>query len=191
MTVAESQPTNSSEALPFITAITLDGPTPMEQLQQGFMQKASTAKTAEDLAAGFASVYDQTTVALPTGVMTQPPPLNVTRKIETLVTRVPKAPFYALISLYCLYIVLGVCLTTIAVAAVVKGKGVIDAQARLSIDAIVAESFESPAWGDDATQIDELYAERRGKPPRRIALSRRDGGGRRYRQTVLREEEES
>ena len=190
MTVTESQPTNASAALPFTAAITLDSSTPMEQLQQGFMQKASTAKTAEDLATGFASVYDQITVALPAGVMTQRPPLNVTRRIETLVTRVPKAPFFALISLYCLYIVLGVCLTIIAVAAVVKGKGVRDAQARLSIDAIVAESFESPAWGDDATKIDELFAERRGKATRRIALSRRDGGGRRYRQIVLREVEE-
>ena len=102
----------------------------------------------------------------------------------------PKGAFFALISLYYLYIVLGVRLTIIAVAAVVKGKGVRDAQARLSIDAIVAESFESPAWGDDATQIDKLYAERRGKVIKRIALSRRDGGGRRYRQIVLREEEE-
>ena len=156
MTVTESQPTNASAALPFIAAITLPGDIPIEQLQQGFMQKASTAKTTEDLVVGFASVYDQMTVALPAGIMTQRPLLNVTRRIETLVTRVPKAPFFALISLYCLYVVLGVCLTLIAVAAIAKGKGVRDAQARLSIDAIVAESFESPAWGDDATQIDEL-----------------------------------
>ena len=190
MTVMDSQPTNASAALPFIAAITLNSSTPTEQLQQGLMRKASTAKTAEDIAAGFASVYDQITVALPAGVLTHRPPLNVTGRIETLVTRVPKAPFFALISLYFLYIVLGVCLTIIAVVAVMKGKGVRDAQARLSIDAIVAESFESPAWGFDATQIDELYAERRGKPPRRIALSRRDGGGRRYRQIVLSEEED-
>ena len=157
------------------------------------MQKVSTAKTAEDIAPGFASVYDQTIVALPAGIMTQRPPMNVTRKIETLVTRVPKAPFFALkslYSLYCLYVILGVCLTIIAVAAVVNDKGVRDAQARLSINAVVAESFESPAWGDDATQTDELFAERRGKAPRRIALSRRDGGGRRYKQIVLREVEE-
>ena len=190
MTVMDSQPTNASAALPFIAVITFNGSTPMEQLQRGFMQKASTAKTAEDLAASFASVYDQITVALPAGVMTQRPPLNVTRRIEKLVTRVSKAPFFALKSLYCLYIVLGVHLTIIAVAAVVKGKGVRDAQARLSIEAIVAESFESPAWGDDATQIDELYVERRGKATKKIALSRRDGGGRRYRQIVLREAKE-
>ena len=190
MTVMDSQPTNASAALPFIAAITFNGSTPMEQLQQGFMQKLSTAKTAEDIAAGFASVYDQTIVALPAGVMTQRPPLNMTRRIETLVTRVPKAPFFALNSLYCLYVILGVCLTIIAVAAVMNDKGVRDAQARLSIDAIVAESFESPAWGDDATQTDELFAERRGQAPRRIGLSRRDGGGRRYKQIVLREVEE-
>ena len=191
MTVTESKLTNASGALPFIAAITLNGGfAPLDQLQQGFMQSVSTAKTAEDLAAGFASVYDQTTVALPAELLTQRPLLNVTQRIETLVTRVPKAPFFALISLYCLYIILGVCLTIIAVAAVVKGNGVRDAQARLSIDAIVAESFESPAWGDDATQIDELYAERGGKATRRIALSKRDGGGRRYRQIVLRETEE-
>lgn len=72
-----------------------------------------------------------------------------------------------------------------ALIAVRRGRSVRDAQARLSTLAVVAESFESPAWGDDARDVDMLFAERRGESTRRIALVRRAGGkGRRYKQIV-------
>ena len=47
--------------------------------------------------------------------------------------------------------------------------------ARLSVGAVVAESFESPVLGEDARDVAELFAERRGlgKSARRIALGKR------------------
>ena len=64
--------------------------------------------------------------------------------------------------------------------AVASGRGVRDAQVRLSLAAIVAERFENPALGDDAREVDELYAERRGLATKKVTMKRRDGGARRY-----------
>jgi len=53
------------------------------------------------------------------------------------------------------------------------------------VGALVAEAFESPALGDDATKVELLYAERRGTPTRRVALGRNVQGGRCYKPIVL------
>lgn len=52
---------------------------------------------------------------------------------------------------------------------------------RIILSVIVSES---PALEDDATEMDELFAERRGLATRRVALSKREGAGRRYRLVV-------
>ena len=89
-------------------------------------------------------------------------------------------PFVALVLVDLLYAALGIGLTITALLAVMKGKAVRDAQARLSV------AFGSPAFGDDATKVELLYAERRGTPTRRVALGRNVHGGRCYKPIVLR-----
>ena len=169
-----------TSALPFVAAIS--GSFGIEQLHRGIQAAASSAHTPSDLAASFASAYDQTVMALPAGILLSQPPRNVTKRETTLVTRVPKAPFLALIILDLLYAVIGIVLTIIALLVSSMGKsGVRDAQARMGLAALVAESFESPALGDNARDVEELFAERRGLPTRRVALGKRQGGGRRYR----------
>ena len=109
------------------------------------------------------------------------PPLSVSRRVTTQVARVPRAPFISLVLLNLLYVLVAFVLTASAVSAVARGEGVRDVQARLSLAAIVAERFEDPALGDDAREVDELYAERRGLETGRVTLKRRArGGGRRY-----------
>ena len=53
-------------------------------------------------------------------------------------------------------------------------------QARLSVTAVVADSFENARLGDDAVNVEGLYAERRGLVTTRVAFRRSDGGGRCY-----------
>ena len=118
------------------------------------------------------------------------PASSASRRVETLVTRVPKAPFLAVLLLNLLYAAVGIVLTVTAFWANIRGQGVRDAQVRLSLAAVVAESFESPALGDNATCIDELYAERRGLATRKVAISKRADGGRRYRLLVEKEASE-
>ena len=110
-----------------------------------------------------------------------------------------KAPFVCLLLLNLLYAGVGIVLTATALAAVGfggprvgkggigggGGGGVRDAQARLSIAAIVAESFEAPDLGEDAKSVDDLFAERRGRVTKRVALVTAQGGGRRFRQVTV------
>jgi len=114
--------------------------------------------------------------------------------VQTQAARVSRAPFICLLLLNLLYAGAGVILTATALLALVgdrgtragsqqgRVRGVRDAQARLSVAAIVAESFESPALGDDAMSVDDLFAERQGKKTRRVALVEGKVGGRRYQQ---------
>ncbi len=155
-----------------------------QHLQQGLHRSISTAKTSDDITSGWASTYDQMILAQGIPMLLGRPPLQVVQ--GTQATRIPRAPFIILISLTLLYSALGTCLMIVALIAVRKGQGVEDVQARLSTLAVVAESFESPVWSDDARDVDMLFAERRGQPTRRIALSRRQDGGRRFKQIVIR-----
>ena len=117
------------------------------------------------------------------------PFLNASRRVETPVTRVPKAPLFAVLLLDLLYAATGIALTLGALAASTRGHGARDVQARLSLTAVVAEGFEDARLGDDAVDVEGLYAERRGLVTTRVAFGRRDGGGRCYRKVDEKEEE--
>ena len=151
------------------------------------------ATSADQLASLFATVYDQTLVAIPAGVLNALPVVNAVQRAQTQVARVPKAPFACLLLLNCTFAGMGVVLTITALLAVGlggrrTGSGVRDAQARLSVAAVVAEGFEPPSLGEDARSVDDLFAERRGRVTRRVALGEGTKGGRRFRQVVAEEE---
>lgn len=117
------------------------------------------------------------------------PFLNASRRVETPVTRVPKAPLFAVLLLDLLYAATGIALTLSALAASARGHGARDVQARLSLTAVVAEGFENARLGDDAVDVEGLFAERRGMVTKRVAFRRRDGGGRCYRKVDDKDEE--
>ena len=68
------------------------------------------------------------------------------------------------------YAILGILLTISAMTVVLVGQSVRDAQARLSLDAIVAEGFENPAPREDANDLNKLYAKRQGSASRKICV---------------------
>ena len=190
--ISTSQP-RPNASIPFINGIT--GSWGDQQLYQALQQSFVRAKTAQDLASYFATVYDQTLVAIPAGTLNALPIVNVTQRVQ-------KAPFVCLLLLNLLYAGVGIVLTATALAAVEfggsrMGKGGIgrggrvrDAQARLSVTAIVAESFEAPGLADDARSVEDLFAERRGRVTSRVALGMGPGGGRRFRKVSVREEKD-
>ncbi|KAI4105111.1 MAG: hypothetical protein L6R37_002915 [Teloschistes peruensis] len=157
----------------------------LPQLHRGILLAISNANEPGDIAVAWEANFDQIHLTALTGVLLAQPPISLAEISTVQVTRIPRAPFAALTLLDLLYATIGTCLMIAAAIAVRKGHGVKDAQARLSTLAVVAESFESPAWGDDAKNVDMLFAERRGEGTRRIALVRRRGGGRRFKQIVL------
>ena len=54
---------------------------------------------------------------------------------------------------------------------------------------MVAEGFKNARLGDDAVDLEGLFAERRGLVTKRVVFMRRDGGGRCYRKVDERDEE--
>ncbi|KAL8949044.1 MAG: hypothetical protein Q9222_004815 [Ikaeria aurantiellina] len=157
----------------------------VEHLGRGLEIAIASADKAEDIASHFATTYDQTILSLVAGMLLHRPPLSISQSSTEQVTRLPLAPLLTLIILDLTYAFLGAISLLLALRAVRRGNGVRDTQARRSTPAVVAESFESPAWGDDARDIDMLFAERRGEPTRRIALAQRKGGGRKFKQVVV------
>lgn len=157
-----------------------------EQLQEGIERAAAIETSSTRIADAFASTYDRIMVALPAGALLhrRANTAHGTKHTDTWVTRLPKAPFLALLVLDLLYACIGIGLMMTALSALFFGERVRDAQARLSIAAVVAESFESPALGEDATTIDDLFAERRGLKTRRVGITRMGSGGRHYQQMV-------
>ncbi|KAI4251776.1 MAG: hypothetical protein L6R42_008238, partial [Xanthoria sp. 1 TBL-2021] len=155
-------------------------------VQRLVQNRFSNATSPEDVASYWESIHDRTVLTLG-GMLIGLPPLSVIQSTITQVTRIPRAPFITLIVLDLVYAIIGTYLMVVALIAVRNGSGVRDAQARLSTLAVVAESFESPALGDDARDVNMLFAERRGRgeSTRRVALVRRNGGGRRFKQIVV------
>lgn len=198
LTIVRSTPLNTTAALIFLGPL-ISG-YGFEQLHRGINTAAATAYRPAELASSFATAYDQTIVAMPAGIFTLLPAVTTpTAPVMSQVSRVPRAPFLALVILDLTYAILGIALTIVALMIVAKDDGVRDAQARLNVGAVVAESFESPVLGEDARNVSELFAERRGlgERARRIALGKRGTpqgakpalpgesvGGRRYRQVV-------
>ena len=200
LTILSVDTPQANASIPFINGIasgSADG-----QINQGLEQSLVRASTPDDFTSFFSTVYDQTSVAAAIGALNVTPVLNATQRIENQVARVAIAPLACLLLLNLLYSALGILLTITALVAVlplrisrargIKARGVTairDAQARLSVAAIVAESFEAPNFGDDAQSLDDLFAERRGRVPRRVALVRGPQGGRRFKQIVNPEKE--
>ncbi len=195
LAIISTSPPRPNASYPFINGIT--GSWGDEQLYQGLQLSVVGAETSEDLASSFATVYDKTLVAIPAGVLNALPVVNARQRVQTQVARVQKAPLVCLLLLNLLYAGVGIVLTATALTAVGFGRprveeggigeggGVRDVQARLSVAAVVAESFEAPNLGEDARSVDDLFAERRGRVTRRVALWRGQGGGRRFRQVIV------
>ncbi|KAL8761224.1 MAG: hypothetical protein Q9184_002641 [Pyrenodesmia sp. 2 TL-2023] len=155
------------------------------QFEQDIQSVFVAARAPEDIATGWAATYDRNILSIGTAMLQERRALRAALRTTSQVTRVPRAPFVTLVVLDLVYAAIGTCLMVAALLAVRKGSGIKDAQARLSTLAMVAESFESPTWGDDAKNVDMLFAERRGKSTRRVAVVKRHGGGRKFKQIVI------
>ncbi|KAL8772134.1 MAG: hypothetical protein Q9209_002569 [Squamulea sp. 1 TL-2023] len=180
---------NQTASLAFTSSFRLLPEAGLAQFQREVQEITMRARSPGGFAKRWASAVDQAILSSGDGMYVGRPPLSsITRSTTAMqVTRIPRAPFITLIVLNLLYATIGTYLMILALIAVRKGHGVRDAQARLSTLAVVAESFENPAYGDDARDVDMLFAERRGRGEsiRRIALVRRAGGGRRFKQLVV------
>jgi hypothetical protein len=91
------------------------------------------------------------------------------------VSRVPKHPFYLLISINIAFIVLGLLLVILAAMTSREGR---QAQYRLTIAGIVANLFDRENARKESTAIEQLFGEYHGiGDPVRVGIDRTSKGG--------------
>lgn len=154
------------------------------EIGNGLSKALLDLETPDEIAASVATSYDRSILALMSTALIEDPPRDYRRRVETSVARVPKAPYFTLLSLTLIQALGSVALTLFALRIIHTKQGVRDTQVRLSSAAIIAESFENPALSDSAKDIDDLFAERRGLPTRKIALVKNVNGGRKFKLIV-------
>jgi hypothetical protein len=129
---------------------------PIDSLFIG-VRKAGLEHDVAALAASFATTYSNTLLSLGVGAVV--PALALEESTQTMleITRMPKAPFFTLIALNCLYALLGIALAIMVLAS--KPRTVKPIQARLSSLGIVAALFEGNRAEKQVTNMSQLFEE--------------------------------
>ena len=121
---------------------------------------AAYLTTPEALAQKFANEFSRAAIALTAGIMIPTPSMVEQGRNDTaLLTRVPKAPLFFLISLKALYALMSI--TTALLAVFLTGPAEAqEAKARLTVDGLAVGVFESRKNQEKpADWMDELYGE--------------------------------
>jgi hypothetical protein len=114
---------------------------------------ASLSNTSQILADKMALVYSQTALGLAAGTFSPRNNLEEQHRDTILATRVPVAPFYAIIALDLCYAVTVALLAFLALRA--NGlDGVREVQAQLSIGGLIQHGFQRPIDDRDALQVE-------------------------------------
>ncbi|GIC92806.1 uncharacterized protein Aud_009279 [Aspergillus udagawae] len=135
---------------------------------------AGLGNSAQEIADQFALAYSQTALAVASGAFEPRAALASQVRERILVARVPKAPLFALIAANLLLVFLGIILAIVALIAVRDNTG--EAQARLSIPAIVAALFEV-RMARPVNEVEDMFEERHGERGPRIGFAKAVEGG--------------
>ena len=135
---------------------------------------AGLGNSAQAIADQFALAYSQTALAVSSGAF-EPRAARASQvRDRILVARVPKAPLFALVAANLLLVLLGIILAIVALIAVRGNTG--EAQARLSIPALVAALFEV-RMATPVNEVEDMFEERHGEQGPRIGFAKAVEGG--------------
>lgn len=114
------------------------------QVQNAVYLSAYSSETSQDLADKVALAYSQSALGYSAAAFSQR--LNQEEQLRevVLVTRLPFAPFYALISANCLYAICSIVLAGIAMCIIGSSKRIGNVQEQLNVQALVARAFQIP-----------------------------------------------
>jgi hypothetical protein len=135
---------------------------------------AGLGNSAQAIADQFALAYSQTALAVSSGAFEPRAAWASQVRDHILVARVPKAPLFALLAANLLLVLLGIILAIVALIAVRGNTG--EAQARLSIPALVAALFEVH-MARPVNEVEDMFEERHGERGSRIGFAKAVEGG--------------
>ena len=139
---------------------------------------ASANNDTQLLADSWARGYSKTVVGLSSGFMSERKNTMEQERKTMLAARVPKAPFYMLITLQYMYVILAVVLAYRAIKS--KPTETNDVRERLTTSGLVAFCFEGTRAKKPVEEKKHLFAEHDKEDSGRIGLGRSEYGGWEY-----------
>jgi len=144
-----------------------------------YLQQAASlsmfSNTSAEVAEVFAQAYGRITMSLAAGAFQSTPGLEAQSRSSIIAARVPFAPLFALIVANLLLVILGVVLTVLAVFS--ASGDAAEAQARLSVQAIVAQVFEDGRARRGVESTDAMYDEYHGRKSQKVGVIKTEEGG--------------
>lgn len=132
-------------------------------IQSGFSYALFSSGSVKQLSQSFADAYSRVTLAFGSVALNPAETLTEQQRTVSLVTCVPKAPLWTLVSLAIIYLILALALTVVAVRN--TSADIANIQSQLSIHGLAAKSFESTddnLLGGTGT-IEDRFEELRGQ----------------------------
>jgi hypothetical protein len=144
------------------------------QLQEA-ANLAMFSNTSAEVAESFAQAYGRIVMSAAAGAFQSTPGLEAQSRSSIIAARVPFAPLFALMVANLLLVILGVILSVLAVFSA-RGDAA-EAQARLSVQAIVAQVFESDRARRGVDNTDALFDEYSGVKSQKVGVIKTEEGG--------------
>jgi hypothetical protein len=144
------------------------------QLQEAAAM-AMFSNTSAQVAELFAQAYGRVSMAGAAGALQSTPGLEAQARSTIIAARVPYAPLIALVVANLLLVILGVILSALAVFS--ASGDAAEAQARLSVQAIVAQAFESDRARRGVESVDAMYDEYEGIKSQKVGVIKTEDGG--------------
>lgn len=148
-------------------------------VQTAVQLAAILTKDTEDFISRFAKSLSNTLLSSGVGAVQQAPSLVAQQRINTLVTKMPKTPFYTFLGITCAFIFMGGVLTGLALWSTEEARAV---KMRLSASGLVAAMFEGGGSRKQVQRVEEMFAEYAGSTEEvKIGFDRTDEGGFQFR----------
>jgi hypothetical protein len=145
------------------------------------LQAASLAdfsNSAQELADKMALAYSKTALAIGAEAVVPRPAIAAQERESFLVARVPLGPLFTLVVANLLFVVVGIILTSVALAS--SGGEVRDIQARLSVGGLIADRFEGIRGRGGVDNMEDIFEESESRGSMRVGLDYADGSGYTY-----------
>lgn len=151
-------------------------------VEQAHRAASVVSSSAQELASVWGDQYSITSLSLVAGSMTPRKNLDQQHRLQKLVARVPKAPLFVLILLNLAYVGLGILLTLYAMIFTRVGSGTGAARQRLTVQGLVAASFEPTQRAVlGGNKVEDMFVERDNQQPSlRVGVDDAGDGGWRY-----------
>ena len=144
-------------------------------LESAMIAGGQQSNNSQQMANYFARRFSEVSISLAAGILSPRDTLREASRVNMLVARLPKAPFFTLLVLELLYVAFGLALGIWAMCS--QPRLTRNVQARLTVAGLVAALFEGEHGPRKGMSIEGLFGEKVGGQEKRVGVQNMHGEG--------------